>query len=222
MWHRLYAPLTGVRQCLGTAVRQTCCPILFMFGVNGMDYTQEVWKDVVGFESSHMISSHGRVLTKGRYIKNNGALVWQPEHLRQSYVTTTGYMQIGLNVDGKQYKKYIHRLVAEAFLDNPLSLPEVDHIDRNRANNHLGNLRWVDHKENMKGASHSKRKQRTVVRRQRVSAKPSKKELRSVISEQHGNFTAVGRMYSVTDNAVRKWCKSYGLESHSRAYQMGA
>lgn len=187
-----------------------------------MDCTQEVWKDVVGFESSHMISSYGRVLTKGRYVKNHGTSVWQPEHLRKAYITTSGYMQVGLNVNGKQYKKYIHRLVAEAFLDNSQMLPEVDHIDHNRLNNHLNNLRWVDHKENMKGISRPKRKQHTATKGRRISAKPLKEDLESMIREKRGNFTAVGKVYSVTGSAVRKWCKSYGLEYHSQAYQLGA
>lgn len=43
----------------------------------------------------------------------------------------------------------VHRLVAETFIPNPHNKPQVDHIDRNRANNNICNLRWVTSHENM-------------------------------------------------------------------------
>ena len=43
---------------------------------------------------------------------------------------------------------YVHRLVAEAFIPNPLGLKDVDHIDGNKSNSRVENLRWVSHKEN--------------------------------------------------------------------------
>ena len=54
----------------------------------------------------------------------------------------------------------VHRLVAEAFLENPLNLPEVDHINHNRGDNRLENLRWVTRKENMNNLTchHNKKK----------------------------------------------------------------
>jgi len=50
---------------------------------------------------------------------------------------------------GRGNKKYIHRLVAMAFIPNPNNYDEVDHIDTNELNNHVENLRWVTHKQNM-------------------------------------------------------------------------
>lgn len=49
----------------------------------------------------------------------------------------------------KQIKYYVHRLVAEAFIDNPENLPDVDHIDCNKENNHVDNLRWSSREDNM-------------------------------------------------------------------------
>lgn len=50
---------------------------------------------------------------------------------------------------GRGNKKYVHQLVAQAFVDNPFNLTEVDHIDGNAMNNHADNLRWVTHNQNM-------------------------------------------------------------------------
>lgn len=47
---------------------------------------------------------------------------------------------------------YIHRIIAELFIPNPSNLPEVNHIDRNRLNNNVNNLEWVDRIDNMKHA----------------------------------------------------------------------
>ena len=60
-------------------------------------------------------------------------------------IINQGYVQISLN--GKTCKK--HRLIALQFLPNPNNLSDVDHINRNRSDNHLSNLRWVSHSKNI-------------------------------------------------------------------------
>jgi hypothetical protein len=58
------------------------------------------------------------------------------------------YLQITLRKEGVEFKTSIHRLLALQYIDNPDNLPQVDHIDRNRTNNSLDNLRWVTCSEN--------------------------------------------------------------------------
>lgn len=65
-------------------------------------------------------------------------------------VKKNGYLQVNLSWNGKQNEKSIHRLVAKAYLPNPLKLPCVMHLDDDRINNHISNLRWATHQENMK------------------------------------------------------------------------
>jgi hypothetical protein len=59
-----------------------------------------------------------------------------------------GYKQIGIMIDGKCKLMKVHRVIAITWLDNPNNLPEVHHIDNNRSNNELSNLRWVTKSEN--------------------------------------------------------------------------
>lgn len=61
-------------------------------------------------------------------------------------VNNIGYIQLGIN--GKV--TLLHRLVAEAYLENPQNLRDVDHIDGDKTNNNIENLRWCSHSDNMK------------------------------------------------------------------------
>lgn len=58
-----------------------------------------------------------------------------------------GYKYVDLYKDNKSIKRPVHRLLAEAFIPNPNNKPTIDHIDGNRLNNSLDNLRWATYKE---------------------------------------------------------------------------
>ena len=66
-----------------------------------------------------------------------------------------GYPSFWPKKDGRRYCRRIHRCVAQAFLPNPDALPEVNHIDGNKANNRLDNLEWVTSSENKYHAYHT-------------------------------------------------------------------
>ena len=59
-----------------------------------------------------------------------------------------GYLHFVLCNKGKRQGVRIHRLVAEAFIPNPENKPCINHIDRDKTNNHVSNLEWCTHREN--------------------------------------------------------------------------
>jgi uncharacterized HNH endonuclease L245 len=68
------------------------------------------------------------------------------------WTDNVGYKQCNLYKDGKKKYVRVHRLVAELFVPNPNNLPQVNHIDGNKLNNHYTNLEWVNNSQNTKHA----------------------------------------------------------------------
>lgn len=101
--------------------------------------------------------------------------------------TNGGYKQITLNKDGKSKKFYVHRLVAEYFLNNSFSKDkEVNHKDFNKKNNHYKNLEWVTPKENIQHLLINKGKPSSVGERNGM-AKLSDKEVYEILTDLYIN-----------------------------------
>ena len=117
---------------------------------------KEIWKQIKGYECYYEISNLGRVksLAKNIYKKDGSFMKYKPENIKKLIKTKDGYLSVKLCIDGFNKSFLVHRLVASAFIDNPLNLPEVNHIDTNRSNNNVLNLEWTTHKDNV---THSKK-----------------------------------------------------------------
>lgn len=94
--------------------------------------------------------------TEGRYWISDLGRVFDCKKQRIAHQFKTGGKDLGcyLAVAINRKPAYIHRLVAEAFIENPEAKPQVDHVDGDKLNNNLDNLRWATHAENQ----HNKKK----------------------------------------------------------------
>ena len=111
----------------------------------------EIWRDIEGYEGLYQVSNLGNVKSLKFGPKNHPGVHSQPRTLRITK-SSTGYTHVQLYKEGKSSTILVHKLVAKAFVPNPLAKPEVNHIDANRANNKVENLEWVTHKENLQYA----------------------------------------------------------------------
>lgn len=96
------------------------------------------WSPVIGFEGKYEISTLGQV-------RNNKGDILKPTLKR---TTGTVYKVVRLWKEGQYHTKYIHRLVAEAFIPNPKGLPIINHKDEDGTNNLIENLEWCTQKYN--------------------------------------------------------------------------
>lgn len=97
----------------------------------------------------YYISEDGKVFTEWDSNGKRGSIREMRTNLRGN-----GYRSINISLKEngktkKQIKYYVHRLIAETLIENPNNLYEIDHIDRNKLNNSVSNLRWVSRSENM-------------------------------------------------------------------------
>lgn len=113
----------------------------------------EIWKPVLGYEGYYIVSNIGRIASVNRYVKNKaGGMTLIKGQMLKPQTSLKGYKTITLHKRCKPKTFQIHRLVAVAFIENPLNLPQVNHKDTDKSNNTVSNLEWITNYDNMQHA----------------------------------------------------------------------
>jgi len=111
---------------------------------------EEIWRPIKNFEGLYEVSNFGRVKREGR--------------LKAQHKNNSGYFLVNLYKNNIQHTYLVHRLVAEAFIENPNNYQCVNHKDEDKENNNANNLEWCTRKYNINygtcaeriGRAHSK------------------------------------------------------------------
>ena len=163
----------------------------------------EVWKDIKGYEGRYQVSNLGRVKSLERIIiKKNGVKQTIRERILKIQTDKDGYLQVSLYKGSGKMKTFkVHRLVCEAFHENPENKPCVNHIDEDKTNNTVGNLEWCTYKENI---NHGTRNARSAEGQSKsvgqyttdgklIKVWQSAMEIERQLGYSHGNISLVAR-----------------------------
>lgn len=105
---------------------------------------QEIWKDIKGYEGLYQISSLGRVKSLP---KKSGFLTLK-ERIMKPFIKNNGYCSLRLFKNQEIETVYVHRLVAETFINNPNNYPCVNHKNYIKNDNRVSNLEWCTYSMN--------------------------------------------------------------------------
>lgn len=164
------------------------------------------WKDIKGYEGLYQISDKGLVISKSRMIITvDGKTRFVKGRLMKLRKHDDGYRFVSLCRNGKSKNHYVHRLVAEAFIPNEHSKPEVNHLNGNKTCNRVENLAWATHAENVQHAYDTGLSKKSLGRynARKVRDKASNKLYGSIIeaSEETGiNYKTLRNMLSGSNN----------------------
>lgn len=153
---------------------------------------KEIWKDILEYEGKYQVSNFGEV----KNIKTK--FILKP-------IDSHGYKYVHLCNSGKRKNKAIHRLVAIAFIPNPLNRLEVNHKDGNKTNNNVNNLEWCSRKEN-------------AVHMSRVLRKNCKKILCIETEEVFNSIDEAANFYNKKQSGLVAVLKHYGYRKTFAGY----
>ena len=158
----------------------------------------EIWKDSEKYNTE--------ISNKGRIKLPNGRISYGNE-------TAEGYLNIGITVETpKTY--FLHRLVAELFIDNPNNLPTVNHIDKNKKNNAVENLEWATMSDQQ---NHLIKNNFKPDQGKRRTCKVTQLNMNGDILKEFDSVAEAARVTGCNKSHISQVCK--GKEPHCKGYK---
>lgn len=121
---------------------------------------KEIWKPIKNYEGLYEVSNCGNVKSLSKKVKvgiKNNEFAIRKERILKQALHRCGYKRVTLSNNKNDKNYYVHRLVAEAFIENPNNYKYVNHKDENKQNNNVNNLEWCSFEYNINYGTRTKR-----------------------------------------------------------------
>lgn len=156
---------------------------------------KKIWKSIDGFEGLYEVSNFGVV----RNMKNG--------YMKKGCPNEKGYLRVFLRKNKKDYTRYLHRLVAQAFIPNPDNKPTVNHKNGNKLDNRVVNLEWATHKEQtfhaLKMGLIKKGEESPLYKR--IITEETKKKMKYKRNLNKNIFNKKINQYDLNGNFIKTW-----------------
>ena len=108
----------------------------------------EEWREIDGYNGRYEVSNLGHIRSVD-FLCTNGN-VYRGREISTRRSKNNGYLLVNLSWRSKKMTFSVHRLVANAFIDNPANLPQINHINEDKTDNRVENLEWCTNSYNCK------------------------------------------------------------------------
>ena len=169
----------------------------------------EVWKDIECYEGKYQVSNLGNVKSLN-YNHTGKEKLLKP-------INANGYLTVHLSINNNKKKYKIHRLVAEAFIENHKDLQIINHKDENKSNNCVANLEWCDTLYNNNYGTRNQRVSKSNRGKKRTSIMKKKQSERMKNTGIGANNNNSKSVICLTTGEIFD-CMKYGTEKYKINY----
>lgn len=186
----------------------------------------ELWKDIEGYEGLYQVSNLGNVrsLDHATRVVRNGVEFIVPHKGKMLTPTRWQHGYLGVMLYGKGghkrrgFKMFsVHRLVAEAFVDNPHGYDEVNHLDECKTNNRADNLEWCDRTYNVRYGTGIERGHKIIgeLRRKPII----QMDMQGNVLREWGSLAEIEQETGMSKSNICNCCKKHKRYSHAYGYR---
>lgn len=146
-------------------------------------------------------------MKEGYKVGEDGTVIGLRGRALSPWKSKDGYWLVQLSLESGERKHHlVHRLVAEKFIPNPLGLPQVNHKDGDKSNNHVSNLEWCTQSFNMKHSFDAGLRKGGITPTNAKLTLEDAKEMRRLRKEHKHTYYVLGDMFGVTYQAAHSIC----------------